>query len=87
MIGDKLGRKSKVLSLSVPPEIARELDNMARTEDKSRSELFKDMFKTYKESVAEKEWRELFSFGKETAKRFKIKDEEELFKILDGERS
>ena len=80
-------RKSKVLSLSVPPEIARELDNMAKAEDKSRSEIFKDMFKTYKESVAEREWRELFSFGKETAKRFKIKDEKELFRILDEERS
>ena len=82
-----MGRKSKVLSISVPPEIARELDNMARTEDKSRSGIFKDMFKTYKESLAEREWRELFSFGKETAKRFEIKDEEELFKILDEERS
>ncbi len=67
--------------------MARELDNLARTEEKSRSELFKDMFKTYKESLAEREWRELFSFGKETAKIFKLKDEEELFKILDEERS
>ena len=82
-----MGRKSKVLSLSVPPEIARELDNMAKTEDKSRSEIFKDMFRTYKESVAEREWRELFSFGKETAEKFRIKDEEELFRILDKERS
>ena len=82
-----MGRKSKVLSLSVPPEIARDLDNMAKTEDKSRSEIFKDMFRTYKESVAEREWRDLFSFGKETAKRFEIKDEEELFRILDEERS
>ena len=80
-----LSRKSKVLSLSVPPEIAQELDNMAKTEDKSRSELFKDMFKTYKESLAEREWRDLFSFGKETAKRFRIKDEEELYKILNEE--
>ncbi len=82
-----LSRKSKVLSLSVPPEIAQELDNMAKTEDKSRSELFKDMFKTYKESLAEREWRDLFSFGKETAKRFRIKDEEELYKILNEEGS
>ena len=82
-----MSRKSKVLSLSVPPEIARELDDMAKTEDKSRSEIFKDMFRTYKESVAEREWRELFSFGKETAEKFRIKDEEELFRILDEERS
>ena len=82
-----LSRKSKVLSLSVSPEIAQELDNMAKTEDKSRSEIFKDMFKTYKESLAEREWRDLFSFGKETAKRFRIKDEEELYKILNEEGS
>jgi len=82
-----LSRKSKVLSLSVPPEIAQELDNMVKTENKNRSELFKDMFRTYKESLAEREWRELYSFGKETAKRFGIKDEEELFKILNEERS
>lgn len=81
-----LSRKSKVLSLSVPPEIVEELNELAKTEDKSRSEIFKEMFKTYKESLAEREWRELFSFGKETAKRFKIKDEEELFKILNEER-
>ena len=81
----RLSRKSKVLSLSVSPEIARELDNIVKTGDKSRSEIFKEMFKIYKESLAEREWRELFSFGKETAKRFKIKDEEELFKILDEE--
>ena len=82
-----MGRKNKVLSLSVPPEIAGELDNMAKTEDESRSEIFKDMFRTYKESVAEREWRELFSFSKETAEKFRIKDEEELFRILDKERS
>ena len=81
-----LGRKNKVLSLSVPPEIVEELDLLAKTKDKSRSEIFKEIFKTYKEALAEKEWRELFSFGKETAKRFKIKDEEELFKILNEER-
>jgi metal-responsive CopG/Arc/MetJ family transcriptional regulator len=81
----RLSRKSKVLSLSVSPEIARELENIVKIEDKSRSEIFKEMFKIYKESLAEREWRELFSFGNETAKRFKIKDEEELFKILDKE--
>ena len=80
-----LSRKTKVLSLSVSPEIAKELDNISKAEDKSRSEIFKEMFKTYKESLAEREWRELFDFGKETAKRFGIINEEELFKILNEE--
>lgn len=61
------------------------MDDLAKTEDKSRSEIFKEMFKTYKESLAEREWRELFDFGKATAKRSGIINEEELFKILNRE--
>ena len=80
-----LSRKSKILSLSVSPEIATELDMIAKIESKNRSEIFKEMFLTYKESLAEKEWRELFDFGEETAKRFRIKDEEDLFNILNRE--
>ena len=80
-----LSRKSKILSLSVSPEIAMELDMIAKTESKNRSEIFKEMFLTYRESLAEKEWRDLFDFGEETAKRFRIKDEEELFNILNRE--
>lgn len=55
-----MSRKSKVLSLSVSPEIALELDNMVKTKDKSRSEIFKEMFYAYKETIAEREWRELY---------------------------
>jgi metal-responsive CopG/Arc/MetJ family transcriptional regulator len=81
-----LSRKSIILSLSVSPEIANELDKMAKAKNKRRSEIFKEMFYAYKEIIAEKEWRELYSFGRETATRFKIKDEEELFIILNEER-
>ena len=81
-----MSRKSIILSLSVSPEIANELDKMVKAKDKSRSEIFKEMFYSYKETTAEKEWKELYSFGRETATRFKIKDEEELFKILNEER-
>jgi len=46
-----LSRKSKILSLSVSPEIATELDIIAKKESKNRSEIFKEMFLTYKESL------------------------------------
>ncbi|HAJ95389.1 MAG TPA: CopG family transcriptional regulator, partial [Actinobacteria bacterium] len=39
-----MSRKSKILSLSVSPEIAEELDMIAKTESKNRSEIFKEMF-------------------------------------------
>ena len=63
-----LSRKSKVLSLSVPPEIAQELDNMAKTEDKSRSELFKDMFKTYNSLLLKENGETSLVLGKKQQK-------------------
>lgn len=77
-----LGRTTKVLSFSLPPETVKRIENLAKKERCSRSELLREMVQVYEEQLAEKEWQELFSFGEETAKRFGIKSEEELFKIL-----
>ena len=82
-----MGRKIKVLSLSLCQEMADELEKIAKDKKKTKSDIFKEMFETYTEYIAEKEWRELFEFGEETAKRFKIKDEEELFEILNKQDS
>ena len=82
-----MGRKTKVLSLSLSQEMADELEKIAKDKKKTKSDIFKEMFKTYTEYIAEKEWRKLFEFGEETAKRFKIKDEEELFEILNKQNS
>ncbi len=42
-----MGRSTKVLAFSVPPAIAREIDRTAREEQKTRSELFRDMWEAY----------------------------------------
>lgn len=79
-----MGRVSKVLSFSLPPETAEKINNMAKIENRSRSELLREMVRVYEESQAEAEWKGLFAFGEETASRFKIKSEDELFKIIGG---
>jgi predicted transcriptional regulator len=79
-----LARVSKVLSFSLPPDTASKIENLAKSENRSRSELLREMVNVYERYQAEAEWQELFIFGEETAKRFKIKNEAELFKILGG---
>lgn len=79
---NNLNRKTKVISISLPEEMADQLENMSKIRGRTKTDLIKEMFKSYKEVIAEKEWSELFKFGRETAKNFRIKDEEELYKFL-----
>ncbi|MDO8886865.1 ribbon-helix-helix protein, CopG family [Candidatus Oleimmundimicrobium sp.] len=77
-----MGRTTKVLTFSLPPETAKEIEKLAKDQGKTKSNLLRDAIRVYEEYLAEKEWRELFEFGEETAKRFGIKSEEELFALL-----
>lgn len=79
-----MGRISRVVSFSLPPETASKIERLAESENRSRSELLREMVSVYERYQAEVEWKELFAFGEETAKRFKIKNEDDLFKILGG---
>jgi predicted transcriptional regulator len=72
------------LSFSLPPETASKIESLAKRENRSRSELLREMVSVYERFQAEAEWQGLFAFGEETAQRFKIKSEDELFKILGG---
>ncbi|MBE0448367.1 MAG: CopG family transcriptional regulator [Actinobacteria bacterium] len=79
-----LGRTTKVLTFSLPPETAEKIEELAKKERRTKSELLREMVYVYEERQAEAEWQELFAFGEKTTKRFGIKNEEELFKILNG---
>ena len=79
-----MARVSKVLSFSLPPDTASKIEDLAKSENRSKSELLREMVSVYERFQAETEWQELFTFGEETARRFKIKNEDELFKILGG---
>jgi metal-responsive CopG/Arc/MetJ family transcriptional regulator len=41
-------RTSRVLAVSVPPEVAREFDRLAEREGRNRSELFREMLRIYR---------------------------------------
>lgn len=77
-----MARKTKVMSFSLTPQTAGKIDELAKRQARSRSELIGEMVAVYEERQAEREWEDLFVFGAKTARRFSIKSEEELFKLL-----
>lgn len=40
-------RKSKVYTISLPPELAKRAESMARRDSRTMSELFREAFRTY----------------------------------------
>lgn len=77
-----MGRTTKTITISLPPKMVKEVERLAKTENKTKSQLFRDMIAVYEEYIAEKEWRELRRFGNETAKKLGITSEEDVYRII-----
>ena len=79
------GRKTDVLSFSVPPETKREFKRLAREQGMGASELFREMVRVYEDYWEEKEFRRLQRYGAvRTLDRFG--SEEALFESLYSDR-
>jgi CopG family transcriptional regulator/antitoxin EndoAI len=59
-------RTTRVLSLSLPPDLAREAERVAKQEGRTRSELFREALRRY---VEDRRWRELQRYGAGRARR------------------
>ena len=77
-----LARKSKTLTISLPPETAAVVEKLANKEHKNKSQLFREMIAFYDEMVAEREWQELRRYGSQRAKEMGIKSEKDIERII-----
>ncbi len=57
------------LTVSLPPELAREFDKLAKGEAKNKSQLFREMFRTYQQRRLEQEFLELQRYGARQARK------------------
>lgn len=77
-----MGRTTKTLTVSLPPESFDEVAELARRERKTKSQLLRDMIETYKEQRLEREWREIRRYGSETAERLGFTSEEDIDRLI-----
>ena len=75
-------RRRIPMTVSLPPEIAEDYENMAEKEAKNKSQLFRDMFSFYKKKVRENEFFELQRYGARKAREKGVLTEEDVERIV-----
>lgn len=67
-------RPSRTVTISLPPELARRAERIARTEGRSRSELFREALRQYLDRRDRRE--RIFSAGEQAAARLGIRQDD-----------
>lgn len=59
-------RPSKTFTISLPADLAEEVDRIAAAEQRSRSELLREAFRRY--VAGQRRWERIFAYGERAAK-------------------
>jgi len=77
-------RTTKPITVSLPTDLLRETQRVAKEETRSRSEVIRDALRQY---LASRRWQRLRQWGAETAERLGLKTEADLQRLLDEVRA
>jgi CopG family transcriptional regulator/antitoxin EndoAI len=66
-------RTTKIISLSLPPELLGEAERVAKKEGRTKSELFREALRRY---MQERRWAELRRYGAGRVRKLGIKERE-----------
>lgn len=75
-----MARGTRVVNLSLPPEVFAEMERMAREENTSRSEVLREALKHY--TRTQKLWRQIYRWGEESARELHISDEADVDELV-----
>ena len=70
------------VTLSIPPTVAKEYDRLARATAKNRSELFRDMFDTYRRARSEEVFEALQRYGSRKARERGVRTERDVERLV-----
>ncbi|MBI3031328.1 MAG: ribbon-helix-helix protein, CopG family [Candidatus Rokubacteria bacterium] len=73
-------RTTRPITISLPADLLREAERMAKEDARSRSELVRDALRQY---LASRRWQRLRRWGAETARRLGLKTEDDLQRLLE----
>jgi metal-responsive CopG/Arc/MetJ family transcriptional regulator len=77
-------RTTKPITISLPADLVREAQRVAKEEARTRNELIRDALQQY---LASRRWQRLRQWGAETAKRLGLKNEADLQRLLNKVRA
>ncbi|MGH2374631.1 MAG: CopG family ribbon-helix-helix protein [Candidatus Methylomirabilaceae bacterium] len=79
-----MGRSTRVVGFSLPPRIARAIEQTARAEQKTKSELLRDMWEAYQIVREEREFARIQRSARRQARAagLEIRSEEDVARIL-----
>ena len=69
-------RKRIAMTISVPPDIAKEYESMAQMKGETKSQLFREMFSIYRQEKLEGEFLRLQKYGTKKAKEMKLTEKD-----------
>jgi CopG family transcriptional regulator/antitoxin EndoAI len=66
----------RTVTISLPPELAAQVDAAAEAEGRTRSELFREAARQYLQRT--QRWEQIFGYGERAARRSGVSSEEEV---------
>lgn len=78
-----MGRTTKTITISIPPEMAAQVEDLRKEEGRTKSELLREAFRRYAE---ERELKKLYRYGERKANDRRI-TEDQVEDIVDAYRS
>jgi hypothetical protein len=72
------------MTISLPPDIAREYEDMAKQKGETKSQLFREMFTIYRQEKLEDEFFRLQKYGAKRAKEMKLTEKDVERLIFEG---
>lgn len=71
---------TQTLNISLPEDLVKKVDNLAKKEYRNRSELIREALRIYIRRMDE--WNQIFKAGRETARKMGIKSEKQINDIV-----
>jgi len=67
------------MTLSLPPEMVKEVERLTSEEKRTKSELFREALRKY---INDRRWQQIRGWGIKTAQRLDISTEEEVDELI-----
>ena len=77
-------RKRVAMTISLPPDIAKEYEAIAKGKGETKSQLFREMFSLYRQEKLENEFFSIQKYGTKKVKEMKLTEKDVELLIFEG---